>query len=196
MSNVETIQSLVKKGTRKLNRFFYVGVVIGIVMGLLPLIASRIPAVRERMAPDDLQWMTIFGAVMTVLFGIAIAEQLVKYGKDRALVWRLRHSPRDVVWAYKEISEGRVQHRTGSKGARVARFVHICVHMIDGKKVIVWLSEEEADRLLALLKATFSHLSIGYSKEIEEDYKQAPESLRLNPRQVEGIKRSVGGVRI
>lgn len=196
MNNVEAIQSLVKKGTRKLNRFFYVGVVIGIVMGPLVLVASLIPAWRERLAGDDGTLMVIFGGGMTVLFGVAIVEQLVKYGNDQALVWRLRHSPRDIAWAYKEIREGRVQHRTGSKGARVARYVHVCFHMMDGKKVIVWLNEEEVDRLMELLKATFPHLTTGYSEEIEEEYKRAPESLRLNPRQVEGVKRATGSVRM
>jgi hypothetical protein len=196
MNNVDAIRSLVKKGTKKLNRFFYVGVVIGTLMGPLVLIASRVPAVQERMSPEDLKWMTIFGGMMTLLFGIAIVEQLFKYGKDRALVWRLRHSPRDVVWAYKEISEGRIQHRTGGKGARVARYVHVCFHMIDGKKVIVWLNEREADRLMALLTATFPHLTLGYSEEIEAQYKRAPEQLRLNPQRVEGVKHVTGGVRM
>lgn len=196
MSTIEEIQSLVKKGTKKLNRFFYVGVVIGVVMGPLVLIASQIPAWRERLAGDDPKWMFIFGGLMTVLFGVAIVEQLVKYGKDRALVWRLRHSPRDILWAYKEISEGRVQHRTGNTGARVAQYVHVCFHMMDGKKVIVWLSEGEADRLMGLLRATFPHWTIGYSEEIEEAYQEAPERLQLNPRHVEGVKRVTGGVRM
>ena len=196
MNNVEEIRALVKKGTRKLNRFFYVGVVIGIVMGPLVLVASRIPAWRERLAGDDERLMVIFGGLMTVLFAVAIVEQLFKYGKDQALVWALRQSPRDIVWAYKEIREGRVQHRTGGRGARVARYVHVSFHMVDGKRVVVWLSEGEVDQLIELLKATFPHLTIGYSEEIDEDYKRAPERLRLNPRQVDGVKEATGGVRM
>lgn len=196
MNNIEEIRSLVEKGTKKLNRFFYVGVVIGIVMGPLVLVASRIPAWRERLAGDDERLMVIFGGLMTVLFGVAIVEQLFKYGKDRALVWALRQSPRDIVWVYKEIREGRVQARTGGRGARVARYVHACFHLVDRKKVIVWLSEREVDRLIELLKATFPHLTVGYSEEIEEEYKQAPERLRLNPRQVDGVKEATGGVRM
>jgi hypothetical protein len=197
MEPVQEIQSLVKKGVRRLNRFFYVGVVVGTVMGPCVLIAALIPALRQYMpGGEDVRGMMIFGGMMTLLFGIALVEQVFKYGKDQALVWGLRRSPRDIVWAYKEISEGRVQHRAGARGATVARYVHVCFHMANGKKVRVWLSEREADRLLELLETTFPHLSTGYSKELEAAYKQEPTSLRSNPRRVEGVKRVAGGVRM
>jgi hypothetical protein len=194
--NVAEIKALVTKGTKRLNRFFYLGVVIGVLMGPTLLIASLIPTVRERVAGvDDPQNLVLFGGLMTFLFGVALIEQVFKYARDRRLLWRLGKNPRDIVWIYKEISLGRVQHRAGAKGAAVARFIHVCFHFVDGTKVLVWLNEAEADRLMDLVRQELTHATIGYSPEIEQAYQEKPSSLRAMPRQVEGVKQVTGGVR-
>ncbi len=194
--NVAEIKALVEKGTKRLNRFFYLGVVIGTLMGPTVLIAYFIPAVRDKVASvDDPQYMLLFGGLMTFLFGVALIEQVFKYAQDRRLLWRLSKNPRDIVWIYKEISLGKVQHRAGAKGATVARFIHVRFHFVDGAKVRVWLKEAEADRLMELVRQELTHATVGYSPEIEQAYQEKPSSLRATPRQVEGIKRVTGGVR-
>lgn len=194
--NVQEIKSLVEKGTKRLNKFFYVGVVVGVLMGPTVLIASLIPSVRDQVAKvDDPKNMLLFGGLMSFLFGVALIEQVFKYAKDRRLLWRLSKNPRDIVWIYKEISLGRVQHRARAKGAAVARFIHVCFHFVDGTKVLVWLNEAEADRLMELVRQELTHATIGYSPEIEQAYREKPSSLRATPRQVEGVKQVTGGVR-
>jgi hypothetical protein len=194
---MQEIESLVKKGTNRLNRFFYLGVVIGTVMGPLVLLIYSVPAWRQHL-PDgeNPTHAMLFGGLMTLLFGIALVEQFFKYARDRELLWKLRHNPRDIVWVYKEVREGRVQHRAGSQGALVARYVHVCFHMANGRKVTVWLSDVEANLLLTLVKNALPHASTGYSRELEEAYKETPTQLRFKPQHVAGVKRESGGVRM
>ena len=194
---IDEIRSLIQKGTRRLNKFFYAGVVIGTLMGPGVLIALQVPAVQMALKVDaaNLQAGRIFGWGMTVLFAIAIVEQLAKARKNHQLVWLLKQSPRDVVWAYKEISTGRVRRRFGGRGIQVGTFYHIRFHLVDKKQVIVWLSEGEADRLMALVAAEFPYITTGYSEEIERVYKEDPLELRLNPRHVPGVKQTSASVR-
>jgi ribosomal protein L35AE/L33A len=195
--DMQEMRELVKKGSAKLNRFFYVGLVVGLVMGILPLVASFIPAAREAVGvgAEDVTLMRIFGGGMTFLLGVAIVEQWVKHRRDTRVLSSLDDAGQ-IVWVYKEISTGKVQRRAGEQGATVARFIHVYFHMLDGSHALVWLSNAEADRLVALAARNYPHVTCGYSEEIERAYKQDPAALQAHPRRVDGVRRRSGGVRI
>ena len=194
--DVQEIRALVKKGSAKLNRFFYIGLVVGLVMGILPLSASFIPAAREALnvGAEDLTIMRIFGGGMTFLLGVAMVEQWVKYRRDTRVLSSLDDAGQ-IVWVYKEISTAKVQRRAGDKGATVARFVHVYFHLLDGSRALVWLSNAEAERLVALVARHYAHVTCGYSEEIERAYKQDPAALQAHPQRVDGVKKRSGGVR-
>ena len=194
--DVQEIQALVKKGSAKLNRFFYVGLVVGVVMGILPLVASFIPAAREAMgiAAKDVTIMRIFGGGMTLLLGVALVEQWVKHRRDTRVLASLDDAGQ-IVWVYKEISTGQVQRRAGEEGTMVARFIHVYFHLLDGSRALVWLSNAEAERLVALVARHYAHVTCGYSEEIERAYKQDPAALQAHPRRIDGVKKVSGGVR-
>ena len=194
--DVREIRALVKKGSSKLNRFFYIGLVVGLVMGILPLSASFIPAAREALGAgaEDLSIMRIFGGGMTFLLGVALVEQWVKHRRDTQVLASLDDAGQ-IVWVYKEISTGKVQRRAGDKGTTVARFIHVYFHLLDGRRALVWLSDAEAERLVALMARHYPHVTCGYSEEIERAYKQDPAALQARPQRVDGVKKRSGGVR-
>jgi len=195
--DVQEMRELVKKGSGKLNRFFYVGIVVGLVMGILPLVASFIPAAREALGVggEDLTIMRIFGGGMTFLLGVAIVEQWVKHRRDTRVLSSLDDAGQ-IVWVYKEISTAKVQRRAGEEGATVTRFIHVYFHMLDGSHALVWLSNAEADRLVALVARNYAHVTCGYSEEIARAYEQDPGRLQAHPRRVDGVKKRSGGVRM
>lgn len=195
VSQIPEIIALVEKGSKRLNLFFYLGVMVGILLGPLLLLASVMPNVTGQMPSSDLVSMRILGCAITVLFGLVIWEQFGKLQKDRRLLQVLEQKPDELVWVYKEVSVGRAQKRAGGRGAAVARFVHIYFHLFDGSGSKVWLPEPEADRLLNLVCQEFSLLSCGYSSELEQTYKKSPLALRSNPQRVDGVKRVTSGVR-
>ncbi len=177
------IKALVKKGAGRLNTFFYVGVVIGIVMGPLVLLGALVPGGPEflQSPEDEPPYAIIFGGGMTLLFGVALVEQYVKHRKDNRILSIITHSPQEVVWIYKEISKGEVTSRYGTSGAQVAQFIHVHFHLVDGTHHLVWLSDADANRLIDLLHATFPHISCGYEPHIQEAYQHNPVALRWDP---------------
>jgi hypothetical protein len=147
---LQEIESLLKQGAKGLNAFFYVGVVLGLVMGPLVLVASFVPAVRDVFATgeNDLGIMRAFGVGMTVLLGIASVEQYVRVQKDKKVLSTLARNPQKIVAAHKETSRAEM----GKIGVTVAKFTHVYLSLEDGTQSKVWLPDKDANRLISLLK--------------------------------------------
>ena len=195
---IQEIKILFRKGAKRLNKFFYVGVVIGIVMGPLVLLLAFVPGAAEalRIPADQRPYMIGFGAMMTLLFIVALVEQYVKFRKDTALIRLIEHNPEEIVWAHKSIGEARVSQSYASPGASVARFVHAHFYLLDGSKNLVWLSEAETDRLLHLVHTTFPHISCGYTDAIKQAYKRDPAALLRNPQYSEAAEKRASTAKI
>jgi hypothetical protein len=88
-----------------------------------------------------------FGIGMTILFGIAIVEQVNKVRQDRKLLASVVAHPEWIARFHKVVSEANLE----GGAATVARFVHVHFFLRDGSRAKVWLPEPEADRLLGLL---------------------------------------------
>ena len=147
---LQEIEGLLKRGARGLNAFFYVGVILGLVMGPLVLVASFVPEVQEVIAPEenDLGIMRAFGVGMSVLLGIASVEQYVRVQKDKKVLAALARNPQKIVATHKETSSARM----GKTGAAVARFTHVYLSLEGGTQSKVWLPDKDADRLIDLLQ--------------------------------------------
>lgn len=87
-TDLQEINTLIVKGARRLNTLVDVGIVMGALMGPAVLIAASFPAVRETLVRHEArpQMMVIFAVGMTVLRGVASAEQWVKVRKDHTLL--------------------------------------------------------------------------------------------------------------
>ncbi len=142
LTDLQEINTLIAKGARRLNTFFYVGLVMGVVIGPAVLIAASLPIVRETLVRHEAspQMMVIFGVGMTVLLGIASIEQWGKVRKDRKLLAAFGANPHRIVEVRKETTN--------------EAFTHVHFRMRDGTRAKVWLEEPDADRLVALLTAT------------------------------------------
>jgi hypothetical protein len=147
---LQEIESLLKQGAKRLNAFFYVGVVLGLVMGPLVLVTSFVPAVRDVIATgeNDLGIMRAFGVGMTVLLGIASVEQYVRVQKDRKVLSALARNPQKIVAVHKETSRA-IEEKTG---AVIAKFTHVYLSLEDGTQSRVWLPDKGANRLIDLLQ--------------------------------------------
>jgi len=163
----------------------YAGVVVGILMGPIVLLASLMSDLIGQVSSSDLGTMRIFGGIVTVLFGLVLYEQFNKLKKDAHLMMVLDQDPEQLVWVYKEVRMGRA----------VAPFVHVYFHLADKTGSKVWLPELEADRLLSLVCQEFSQLSCGYSREMAQLYRQSPVQLQISPQRIDGIKRATSSVR-
>ena len=147
---LQEIENLLKQGTRELNAFFYVGVVLGLVMGPLVLAASFVPAIRGVIAAgeNDPGIMRAFGVGMTVLLGIASVEQYIRVQKDKKVLSALARNPQKIVAVHKETSRA----IEGKTRAAVARFTHVYLSLEDGTQSKVWLPDTDATRLIDLLQ--------------------------------------------
>lgn len=150
MNTLQEIETLIKRGAKRLNALFYVGVVIGLSMGPLVLAASFVPAIQDVIATgeNDLGIMRAFGVGMTILLGIASVEQYVKVRKDKKVLSTLARNPQKIVAAHKETSSATM----GKARIAVARFTHVYLELEDGTQNKVWLPDADADRLIDLLK--------------------------------------------
>lgn len=147
---LQEIENLLKQGAKGLNAFFYVGVILGLVMGPLVLVASFVPAVQDVIAAgeNDLGIMRAFGVGMTVLLGIASVEQYVRVQKEKKVLSALARDPQKIVAVHKETSRA-IERKTG---AAVARFTHVYLSLEDGTRSKVWLPDKDATRLIDLLQ--------------------------------------------
>lgn len=184
------IRALVKKGSRRLNGPFYLGVLAGTLLGPLLLIASLIPAVTDTLGMErrDITIMTVFGAIMTVLFALAIGDQIIKARRDQVLLRALKSEPGWLVWAYQEVRVGPRRRFPLGLGQGGGRYVHIRFCMLDKSESKVWLSIPEAEQLLGLVAAHLPHVSVGYSRELEKQYQRDPAGLKASPQRVKGAK--------
>lgn len=184
------IRALARKGSRRLNRFFYLEVVIGVLLGPLVLIGSLIPAVTDLfgMARSDITIMTVFGGIMTVLSAVAIGDQIVKARRDAVLLAALEGEPGWLVWAYKEARVGRLRRLPFGIGWGAGRFVHVRFCMLDSSESKVWLSVPEAEQLLELVAQHLPHVTCGYSRELEKLYQKDPAALKKSPQRTKGSK--------
>jgi RNA polymerase subunit RPABC4/transcription elongation factor Spt4 len=150
MDTLREIETLIGRGAKRLNAFFYVGVVIGLVMGPLVLAASFVPSVRETIAAgeNDLAIMRIFGVGMTVLLGIASVEQYVKVRRDKKVLSTLARNPQKIVAMHKETNKA----TAGRAGGTIASFTHVYLTLKDGTQSKVWLPNADANRLIDLLQ--------------------------------------------
>jgi ribosomal protein L40E len=139
MNDLLEIEILVRKGARRLNSFFYVGVVVGVIMGPAVLILATVPSVREAVIAAEAGYneMLIFGTGMTLLLGIASAEQWFKVRNDNKLLAALGENPHHIANVHKEKTN--------------ETFIHVHFKLSDGTRTKVWLQEPDADRLFALL---------------------------------------------
>jgi hypothetical protein len=187
MTDPQEIKTLIAKGAQRLNTFFYVGLVMGALMGPAVLIAASIPAVREAVAGREAnpQLMVVFGVGMTVLLGVASAEQWVKVRKDRELLEAVSANPHRIVEVRKETTN--------------ETFTHVHFRMRDGTRAKVWLEEPDAQRLVALLTVTpmifcpYCLTPIGEGTVICSQCAQnvtndAPLEMTLNAYRVDGTK--------
>jgi hypothetical protein len=147
---LQEIENLLKQGAKGLNALFYIGVVLGLVMGPLVLVASFVPAVRDVIAAgeNDPGIMRAFGVGMTVLLGIASVEQYVRVQKDRKVLSALARDPQKIVAVHKETNRA-IERKPG---AAVASFTHVYLSLEDGTQSKVWLPDKNADRLIDLLQ--------------------------------------------
>ncbi|MBN1976514.1 MAG: hypothetical protein JW918_03855 [Anaerolineae bacterium] len=147
---LQEIESLLKQGAKGLNTFFYVGVVLGLVMGPLVLVASFVPAVRDVIAAgeNDPGIMRAFGVGMTMLLGIASVEQYVRVQKDKKVLSALARKPQKIVAVHKETNRA-IERKTE---AAIAKFTHVYLSLEDGTQSKVWLPDTDANRLIDLLQ--------------------------------------------
>ena len=196
---LDEIITLAEQGTRRLNKFFYVGMVCGLILGPLTIWATYNQTALDFLdlnTERDTQMARIFGIVMSGLFLLAIGEQWIKVRKDRKLIKALRHHPEKLAWVYKEISTGEVRKQSSGARHKVATFYHAYFHLVDGSRTLVWLNEAGIDRLIALVVANFANVTVGYNEKLLQEYQNTPASLRKNPRRVDGVKRVTSGAAI
>ncbi len=191
--------TLVRRGAKRLNLLFYLGVLAGILMGPAVLVASLIPAAAGRLSGDagNSVVMTVFGGLMTILCAVVLVEQWRKARRDARLLAVLENDPHRLAWVYKEIRVGRLQRRPGAARQPVARFAHVVFHLLDGSRSLIWLPEPDADRLVELVAGAFADLSIGYSTDLEQAYQDGCRLARLkeNPERTDGVKQTTSGLR-
>jgi ribosomal protein L40E len=98
----QEIKHLMQKGAGHFSNLFYIGVVIGLVMGPGLLIAAAIPAVRSALDTTNYRAMLFLGIGMTVLLGVATVEQVVKVRKNSALLATLGAHPHRIAQIRKQ----------------------------------------------------------------------------------------------
>ncbi len=102
MGDPQEIKHLMQKGAGHFSKLFYIGVVIGLVMGPGLLIAAAIPAVRSALDATNYRAMLFLGIGMTVLLGVATVEQVVKVRKNSALLTTLGAHPHRIAQIRKQ----------------------------------------------------------------------------------------------
>jgi hypothetical protein len=200
MSKKDRIKELITKGSKKLDWFFYAGVLMGILFGPVVLVSSFIPSVKEMVVANganELLYMRIFGGFFTFMMPIVLIEQYNKKKGDNSLIKSLEDGFDDVVWVYKEVSTAKYsQVASSSSGATVARYYHAHFKFVNGKDVLIWLSEKEVDQLIALIRDEYKNISLGYNEDLLKLFKKDPTELKINPKRVESVrKRTARNVR-
>lgn len=190
------IRELIQRGSNKLNKFFYVAVVIGIVLGPGVLLAYFIPSVRNSMDAENARYLLYLGIGATVLFAGVLIEQWNKHRKDNIILQQIKSGMKQVAWVYKEVSGGAVRTTSAGPTNQVAQFTHVYFNLLDGSNTFVWLNSADADRLIELLKESYPDISYGYTQELEQSYRQQPIALKNSPLQVSDVKRSNVRVRV
>lgn len=149
MNKLQEIQALVQKGAKKLDAFFYAGVLLGMVMGPLVILVAIVPGIRNRLGSlgETPGVMLAFGVGMTVLLGWACIEQWVKVNKDQRLLALIGENPQQIVKIFKETRAARV--RSTHQG--FAHFAYVNFHLQDGTQTKIWLDAPDAERLITLL---------------------------------------------
>jgi hypothetical protein len=104
LNYLEELETLLRKGRSPLPALFYIGLVMGIVMGPTVLIAATIPVVQEAVAEAEANpdLMVPFGLGMTVLLGIAVVEQWVKVRKNRKMLATFAEHPHRIAGVRKK----------------------------------------------------------------------------------------------
>ncbi len=192
MNKKERLKELILKGSKKLDWFFYAGVVMGIVFGPVVLLSSFIPSISAAVGANganELLYMRIFGGFFTFMMPIILVEQFNKKKKDNSLIHSLESGFDDVVWVYKEISTAKYSSvSSSSSGATVARYYHAHFKLLNGKDVLIWLSEKEVDQLIGLIKEEYENISLGYNEELQRLFEKDPIELKINPKRVDSTK--------
>lgn len=182
-SETESIRKLLLKGMRKLDLLYYIGIIVGLLLGPLIVISSYIPAVTDIVAQSasDHAIMRYLGIGMTILLSLATFEQIAKKATDRYVLTSIDNGFADVVWIFKEGSTIKYRGISASKGTPVARYTHVNIMFAEGKHIKIWLNEAESDQLITLIKRNFNNISTGYSNNTVKMYKENPMSLKMKP---------------
>jgi uncharacterized CHY-type Zn-finger protein len=142
MTTLQEIQTLIQKGAYRRPTFLYVTLAIGVLVGPGLLAVAAVPSLRAAVTPQETNpaTLTIFGAGMTVLLGLTLAEQLGKMRKNRRLLVIFGAHPHRMTKVYK---------KTYDNGTTRLRF-----KASDENRATLYLDTAEARRLLTLLTQT------------------------------------------
>lgn len=192
------LEQLLKKGMKGLNLLNGLGLLCGLVMGPAAAFFLSNPVwVANSPIPlsaNDLRGCTIFSYVVTLIAIAGFIEQGYKLYRDRRLFNALFYGQKEVVWVYKEISTAKVRH--AGSASQVGQFTHVCFNFTNHSSALIWLSGPEVDRVLQLVHHIWPDVTVGYTAEIEQTYRQDPESLWANPKFSPEPRRTSGSTTI
>jgi ribosomal protein L40E len=137
----QEIKHLIEKGAGRFSTLFYIGVVIGIVMGPGLLIAAALPAVRSALDATNYRAMLFLGIGMTMLLGVATVEQVVKVQKNSALLATLGAQPHRIAQIRKQDLDDEVTRLYFDSGDET--WAHAELEADDARRLI-WLLSNAA----------------------------------------------------
>ena len=150
-------------GIKKQKRIAWIGAVVifgvGIGLGFIPI------------AEDDPGWVHVFKPLMVLFMlgtGAAVAKMAVQKPDDHKLLRALRHNPQDIVWGYVQ--------RNFSNGAHVGSFVGI--GLANGKAAVCPVPLGQEQGAIDLVAMAAPSATIGFSPELQKQFKNDPGSLR------------------
>lgn len=121
--------------------------------------------------PDNLIG-TLVGIVFTV-FGLRMLLTAIRrlQTDDSRLFYILHHQPRRIVWVYS------VVHEHMPFGLKFNRHGILYIKLVDGSDISVSLPAAKLKLVCKTLSRMLPHASIGYSADLERQYKAMPELL-------------------
>jgi DNA-directed RNA polymerase subunit RPC12/RpoP len=103
MDHLQEIRALMQKGTgAPPGKLFYLGIVIGIVMGPTLLVAATLPSVRESLDQANFRSMIWLGIGMTVMLGVTLVDEGVKAWKNRKRLNLLGEHPHRIAHIHRK----------------------------------------------------------------------------------------------
>lgn len=186
----DRISKLIKKGIRRYKIAYYIGLILGLILGPGVVLAYIFIDLNEVFPGEDQSvYMLVFGIVFSVLFLVMVYEQSKRVSKYGRLIQAINGVGNKLVWVYKMVSHASYGS-TPATAYRVATFNFAVLALQDGTILEIGLPEQEVEELLHLISQNFSDISVGYSKDWERLYKDDPKvfSSEIRGEKVEASK--------